>query len=261
MQIGAQLYTVREHLKTLEDFDNSLGRVAAMGYPAVQVSGSCPYDPVWLRDALAKHNLVCPITHIDPQKIMDDPLQVVKDHQVFGCTHIGIGGMPGEMRGSLEGYEQFRKTFLPIAQVFRDNGAKLMYHNHWFEFDKLDGKDVIQRILEDFPEDSLDFTLDLGWASFADQDVVNLINTLKGRLSCVHLKDYLDLTEEYSFAFHVYMRPIFEGKLDYTAYINALKSAGTQYALVETDDCYGEDPFASLEASYRNVIARFPEMK
>src|SRR5690606_40078689 len=39
-QIAAQLYTLREHTKTPEDFDRTLERVAAIGYPAVQVSGT-----------------------------------------------------------------------------------------------------------------------------------------------------------------------------------------------------------------------------
>ena len=59
----------------------------------------------------------------------------------------------------------------------------------------------------------------------------------------------------------VYMRPIYEGKVDYDAYINTLKTVGCEYALVEQDYCYDESPFECLRRSYENVTARFPDMK
>ncbi|MBQ7119082.1 MAG: sugar phosphate isomerase/epimerase [Oscillospiraceae bacterium] len=261
MQIGAQLYTVYDHTRTLEDFSATLKKVADIGYKSVQVSGTCAYEPEWLRDELAKNDLKCVITHINPARIVEETEKVVAEHAIFGCRHIGIGGLPVDMRGSVEGYELFKKTYLPAALKMRDLGAKLMYHNHWFEFDKLDGKDVIERILEDFPEDSIDFTLDLGWAAFAGKDVVELIKMLDGRLSRIHLKDYADMPEDGSIDTVAYLRPIYEGKLPYDDYINALSKVGCEYMLVEQDYNYGECPFDCLRRSYENVTKRFPNVK
>lgn len=261
MQIGAQLYTVHNHTKTLEDFSATLKKVADIGYRSVQVSGTCAYEPEWLRDELAKNNLVCAMTHIAPKRIIEETADVVRQHTVFGCKHIGIGGMPVDMRGTLEGYNEFKKVYLPAAEKMRDLGAKLLYHNHWFEFDKLEGKDVIERILEDFPEDSIDFTLDLGWAAFADKDVLALIDMLKGRLSRIHLKDFADKPADGSIETPAYLRPIFEGKLPYEDYINALSKVGCEYMLVEQDWCYDEDEFECLKRSFENVTSRFPNVK
>lgn len=263
MQIGAQLYTVHKRAQTLEDFSEALKKVARIGYKSVQVSGTCAYEPEWLKEELLKNDLVCAMTHIAPARVVEETEKVVKEHAVFGCRHIGIGGMPSEMRGSVEGYEAFKKVYLPAAEKMRDLGAKLLYHNHWFEFEKLDGKNVLERILEDFPEDSIDFTLDLGWAAFGndgkDQAVLNLIRTLKGRLSRIHLKDYADKPAHIDTV--AYLRPIFEGKLDYDAYIRELQAAGTEYMLVEQDWCYEEDEFECLRRSYVNVKAHFPEVE
>ena len=44
MRVGAQLYTLREYCKTLDDFALTLRRVADMGYSIVQVSGSCAFE-------------------------------------------------------------------------------------------------------------------------------------------------------------------------------------------------------------------------
>lgn len=261
MQIGAQLYTVRKHFTNLEDFDKGLKTTADIGYKAVQVSGTCAYDAYWLRDELQKYDLTCAITHIPPQRLMEELEKVVADHNVFGCKNIGIGSIPAPWFGSYEGYFEFRKVFIPIAEKIRDMGSKLMFHNHAMEFEDHDGDCIFNRLLEDFPADALDFTLDCGWADFAGQDVPKLIESLKGRLSRIHLKDYADLPADGSIEKAPYMRPIYEGKMDYDAIINALKNAGTEYALVEQDNCYDEEPFECLRRSYNNVVARFPEMK
>jgi sugar phosphate isomerase/epimerase len=168
--------------------------------------------------------------------------------------------MPVEMRGSLEGFKAFKEAFLPAALKMRDMGAKLLYHNHWFEFDKLeDGKDAMEHILEEFPADSIDFTLDLGWAAFAGADVVELIKRLDGRLSRIHLKDWADKPANIDTI--AYLRPIYEGKLDYDTYIKTLATVGTEYMLVEQDWCYDEGVFECLKRSYDNVTKRFPEAK
>ena len=261
MQIGAQLYTVTDHTQTLEGFEAALAKVSAMGYKSVQVSGTCAYDPYWLRDMLQKYDLTCALTHPSTKDFLENTEQMVKDHAIFGCRHIGLGSMPNKLRGTLEGYEEFKKMYLPVAQKMRDLGAKFLYHNHWFEFQELEGKDALQRMFEDFPADCIDFTLDLGWAAFGGADVVKLIGQLSGRLSRIHLKDYADKPEDGSIDTPAYLRPIYEGKLDYDAYIKALEKAGCEYALVEQDWCYDEDPFECLRRSYENVTKRFPNMK
>lgn len=260
MQIGAQLYTAHKRLTTLEDFDAGLKKVADIGYRSVQVSGTCPYDPAWLRDKLEEHGLTCAMTHIDAQRLIDEPEKVVAEHAVFGCKNIGLGSIPVELRGTLEGYEEFRKTFLPVAKKIQDLGATFHYHNHDFDFNKIEGKHLIERMLEDFPE-SLEFTLDLGWTAFADVDVLHMIDILKGRISRIHLKDYADMPADGSITTCAYLRPIYEGKLPYDDYIKALAKAGTEYMLVEQDYCYDEDEFECLRRSFVNVTSRFPEVK
>ncbi len=261
MQIGAQLYTCWQRTQTLEDLDNALRRVSEIGYRSVQVSGTCEYEPEWLCEKLEKYNLVCAMTHVNPTKLIENPEKVVSDHAVFGCKHIGIGGMPRTLRGSVEGYEEFKKIYLPIAEKVRDLGAKFLYHNHSFEFEKIEGKDVIERIFEDFPANSVDFTLDVGWAAFAGADVPVLIKKLEGRLSRIHLKDYADKPEDGSITTSAYLRPIYEGKVDYDSYIKLLADAGCKYMLVEQDYCYDEDEFDCLRRSFENVIKRFPEVR
>ena len=50
MELGAQLFTLRDYCKTLPDFAETLTRVADMGYKTVQVSGTCALTVIgWLK--------------------------------------------------------------------------------------------------------------------------------------------------------------------------------------------------------------------
>ena len=82
MQIGAQLFTVRDFCKTTEDFAQTLKKIADIGYPTVQVSGTCAFDPAWLKQELDKNGLACVLTHTAADKLIADAAQVAKE---FSC--------------------------------------------------------------------------------------------------------------------------------------------------------------------------------
>ena len=69
MKIGAQLFTVREHTKTLSDLGETLRRIADIGYTSVQVSGTCPYTPEELSPLLHQAGLTCDLTHYSTDRI------------------------------------------------------------------------------------------------------------------------------------------------------------------------------------------------
>ena len=79
MQIGAQLYTVYNHTTTLEDFSNTLKKVASLGYKAVQVSGTCPFEPEWLREELLKKDI---IPYLKAMEEIDLP-GIMTVHKIF----------------------------------------------------------------------------------------------------------------------------------------------------------------------------------
>ena len=83
MKIGALLYTLHEYTKTLEDFEETLKKVAEIGFKYVQVSGVCEYTPEWLKEKLEKYGLKCVLTHTKPDNMLADPVKVCKDHDVF----------------------------------------------------------------------------------------------------------------------------------------------------------------------------------
>ena len=153
MHIGAQFYTVRNQCQTLDDFALTLRKVADIGYKTVQISGTCSYEAQWLKEQLDKNGLKCVLTHIPVPKLVGETEQVIADHHVFDCPHIGLGWYTFNEEKEDETYDHFIKTFVPVAEKIRQGGKYFMYHNHDQEF-KL-APNSKQIVLESWPRRSL----------------------------------------------------------------------------------------------------------
>lgn len=244
MVIGAQLYTIHDYTKDLVSFSESLKKIADIGYTKVQVSGTCPYEADWLKEELDKNRLECVITHVNPDSIKNDVKKVCRDHEIFGCKNIGIGSI-GTVHVTDEHFDEFVKTYLPLAEKIKENGHKFFLHNHDMEFARSsDGKVYMDKFIETFPADLLGITFDTYWAQYAGADPALWIDKLKGRIECIHLKDMTIVNREQR------MAPVGSGNMNFERIIERAEGAGVEYLLVEQDNCYGEDPFACLAKSY-----------
>ena len=243
MKIGAQLYTLAKYNQTPDGFAESLARVAALGYKTVQVSGVCPYEPEWLKEQLDKNGLTCTLTH-DAMNKITNPDKLVADHNVFGCKYMGVSWMPPEYRDSLEKVKSFCDQFEASSRRIQELGSRLMYHNHAFEYDALEGTTIMDYICNRFPAEYLGITLDTYWVEYAGVDVISEIRRHKGRLQRIHLKDMeilADGTRRYA--------PVGYGVMDFQAICAEAEKAGCEYAYVEQDECFHRDPFDCLKMS------------
>ncbi|MBR2043831.1 MAG: sugar phosphate isomerase/epimerase [Clostridia bacterium] len=245
MRIGAQFYTIREFCKTPDDLAESLKRVADIGYEYVQISGTCEYEPLWMKEQLSKNGLTCVLTHTPAAKLLEDPKQIAENHTVFGCDKVGLGYFTFNTEKG-ETPNLLAEKYLEVAKVLKENGKYFMYHNHAQEFSKFEGKVALEHYAELFPADLMGFTLDTYWVQTAGGDPAQWIEKLSGRVPCIHLKDH---------TFDRKMAVVGEGNINFDAVFAAAEKAGTQYMLVEQDDCNGEDPFDCLKRSYNNLKA------
>ena len=241
MEIGAQLFTLREFCKTTDDFAETLKKVADIGYRYVQVSGTCAYDPGWLKQQLDKNGLTCVLTHIPPADLTSEPQAVAARHDVFGCRYIGLGSWDFSMEDVQSSLERFVQTYRPVSRVLRESGKLFMYHNHSYEFKKIGNIPLLQQIVEQFPKEELGITLDTYWVQVGGGDPAQWLEKLSGRVPCIHLKDC---------AYGQTMAVLGEGNMNFDRIFEKAQAAGTQYMLVEQDNCNGEDPFACLKRSY-----------
>ena len=241
MEIGAQFYTIREHCKTLEDFSESLKKVADIGYRTVQISGTCAFEPQWLKEQLDANGLRCVITHTAANRIAEEPETVAREHSVFGCDYVGLGhySFDSEKGHSME---HFLATYAPAAKALKDSGKYFMYHNHAHEFKRQDGKLILERLCEKIPAEYMGITMDTYWVQVGGGDPAQWLEKLAGRIPCIHLKDC---------AYGQEMAVVGEGNINFDRVFEKAEAGGTKYMLVEQDKCNGEDPFECLKRSYQ----------
>ena len=239
MEIGAQFFTIRDFCKNTEDFAESLKKVADIGYKNVQISGTCDYDPEWLKAELEKNGLKCVLTHTPADKLKADPAGVARDHDIFGCKYVGLGWFDFNENSC----DNFIKEYGPVAQVLKKHGKYFMYHNHDQEFKKENGKLIIEQLAEITAPDEMGFTLDTFWVQAGGGDPAQF----SGRVPCIHLKDY---------AYGRKMAVIGEGNINFDRVFEKAESAGTEYMLVEQDDCNGENPLDCLKRSFEYLRSR-----
>lgn len=248
MEIGIQFYTLRDYCKNLDDFAETLKKVSDMGYKNVQISGVCDYEPQWLNEQLQKNGLKCVLTHIPEAKLIENPAQICKDHDVFGCENIGLGYFGFSLTNDGAMYKDFVEKFKPVAKAIKENGKYFMFHNHAREFMKVDGKCILERMSEDFAPDELGFVLDTFWVQAGGCNPAEWIEKFSGRLPVIHLKDY-----KYEENFKDFMDNIAvvgEGNINFDRVFEKAESAGVKYMMVEQDDCHGENPFDCIKRSY-----------
>lgn len=245
MKTGAQLFTVRDFCKTTEDFSESLKKIADIGYKTVQISGTCDYNAEWLRDELKKNDLKCVLTHISADKLINNTKKVADEHDIFDCNRIGLGYLnfePGQTT-----LDEFFDTYTPVVENLHKYGKYFMYHNHATEFIKKDGKPILQHMAEHFSPDKFGFTLDTYWIQFGGGDPAQWIENFSGRVPVIHLKDF-------SYGFSI--SALGEGNINFDRIFANAEKAGTEYMLVEQDDCHGENPFDCLKRSYEFLKSR-----
>ena len=243
-KIGAQLFTVREFMKTPKDIAETFKKIRAIGYETVQFSGQPIGDASELRKMADDAGIKIVCTHIPYDSFKNNLSKVISDHKTIGATHAGLGMMPEKFRNSEEGAVEFAKEFDAIAREMKAEGLGGTYHNHCMEFARFGGKTVMDLLMEN--SQYFSFMLDTYWVQAGGADVADFIRKHKDRLELVHLKD-MCIAENKQV-----MCEVLEGNLNWNSILNELESTDVEYAFVEQDIC-ARDPFDCLRTSYENL--------
>ncbi len=245
--IGAQLYTLRDFLKTPDDIRTTFARVRDMGYEAVQCSGLGPIGAPELKQVADDAGLKIVATHIGFDRIRDDPQAVIDDHKLWECRHVAIGGMPQEYRDP-EGFARFAREASAAARPLIEAGLTFSYHNHSFELERVGQRTGLQILADESDPETFSFEIDTYWIQHGGANPVTWLHRLRHRMHVVHLKDLAMEGSQQLFA------EVGEGNLEWEPILAACRDAGIEWYLIEQDRCQ-RDPFDSLKLSLDNLRA------
>lgn len=187
LQVALELYTVRD--ETGHDFAGTLRRVAQIGYAGVEFAGYGNLTSTEMSALLAETRLKVASTHLkldaleSPQ--LDASIRYCKD---IGCSFIVLPSLPQEYR-SQEGIRVLAPRLDAIGRQCQQNGITFGYHNHNFEFTRVDGIYLLDYLLQNTDPTLVKIELDVYWAAYAGVDPVSYLQALADRVALVHLKD------------------------------------------------------------------------
>ncbi|MEI8245854.1 MAG: sugar phosphate isomerase/epimerase [Lentisphaerota bacterium] len=244
-QIAAQLFTLRDFLKTPEDIAASLKKVKQIGYDAVQVSGMGPIAEEELVKILDGEGLICCATHEPGGKIVNETAAVIERLNKLNCKYTAYPfphKVPASETEAVGIAQQLENAAVAMAAA----GQVLTYHNHATEFTKFGGRTMLDIFYDEAPH--LQGELDTFWVQHGGGNPVSWIRKLSGRLPLLHLKEFGILDSK------ITMYHIGGGNLEWDAIIPAAEIAGVEWFIVEQDNCL-IDPFESLKLSFEYLVS------
>lgn len=214
-----------------------------MGFSCVQLSGIGDFKADRVKEILDSNGLKAVCTHRPPQNYLENIEKEIEFHKTLGCDICGIGAMPG-LNATRENIKSFAEKFIPVSERLKREGLVFAYHNHAFEFAKINGVYGFDILRETMKDSGMKYIVDVYWLAVAGIDPARFIKERKNDIACLHFKDLTVIDNAPAFAV------VGEGNLDWGGIISACREAGITYALIEQDDCRDEDPFDCLERSF-----------
>jgi sugar phosphate isomerase/epimerase len=243
--IALQLYSVRDDMAA--DFEGTLRKVKAMGYDGVEFAGLFGHTPQQVKAMCEKAGLVPVSAHVPFAELMADPAGQIAAYKEIGCFQVVIPYLPEELRPGRPGFATVIEGAKILGAECKKQGMLLGYHNHDFEFEKLDGEYALDVLYREVPAELLQTQLDTCWVNVGGEDPVAYVRKYAGRTPTVHLKDFvgektanmyalIGLDEEKTAAPAFGFRPVGCGKQDFPAILAASEAAGAKWVIVEQDE-------------------------
>lgn len=187
--IALQLYSVREELE--KDFEGTLRNVKKLGYDGVEFAGLYGHKPAQIKKMLEEIGLTPVSAHVPFVDLIADPKKVIADYVEIGCPYIAIPYLMPEYRPGAEKFGEVIEGARTIGQAAKAAGVTLLYHNHDFEFEKIDGEYALDILYKEVPADLLKTEIDTCWVNVAGENPADYVRKYTGRAPVVHLKDFV----------------------------------------------------------------------
>lgn len=245
--IALQVYSVRGDLE--KDFYGTLRAVKEMGYAGVEFAGLYGNDPKEVKAFCEEIGLVPLSAHVSYPEFMGDLEGTVNTYAQLGVSYVAIPWLDEERRPGHPGYTEFLEGVKAISASLKEKGIVLGYHNHDFEFEKVDGKYILDIMYEDLSPEILQTQLDTCWVNVGGENPAEYIKKYSGRIPTVHLKDFLGSKAENMYGLigvegcetkadgtKFMLTPVGKGCQDFPAIVAAADECGAKWYIVEQDE-------------------------
>ncbi len=248
-EISLQLYSLRDDIK--KDYDGTIKKVAEMGYTGVEAAGFKEgkfygKTPEEFKKSIENAGLKVVSSHLNRPLSKEELVsgdfsaslafwdKTFDAHKKAGMSYVVMPYL--KKPKTVKDLDTYCKYFNEVGKLAASKGLKFGYHNHAFEFEKVEDKVVmLEYMLENTDPKYVFFELDVYWTVMGKRAPVDFFQKYPNRFTLLHIKDVKELGAS--------------GMVGFDAIFNNLKLAGTEAIVVEVER-YNYTPFESVKRSF-----------
>jgi sugar phosphate isomerase/epimerase len=249
--VGIQLYSLRDQLP--KDPKGVIAKIAKAGYKEVETFGYSAKDGFWglsakeFSSVLKANGLKTPSGHYGMDEFFGTGKMEVFNSYIdaahaTGQTYIVVPSLNHDFIKTAADFNSIADKLNKAAAICKKNGLKLGYHNHNFEWEKVEGTTFYDTILDKTDPALVSMEMDIYWVVRAGHDPVAIFKQHPGRFALVHIKD-MDKTN------HELNTEIGSGTVDFKTILAKAKLAGIKHYIVEQENFTNIDPYKSIAQS------------
>lgn len=235
--IALQLYTLRD--LAAQNYEHMIRKVAEIGYLGVETAGF-PGTTAEIAGKLFRELGLQVVGAHSPLPIGDKKNQVIETMQAVGTARIINPAFGPDHYQSLSQIKRTADTFNEAAAIAASYGMTLGIHNHWWEFERVEGQYIYEQLLKHLDQ-AVFFEIDTYWVKVAGHNPADVLRQLGSRVPLLHIKDGPADSVEAP------MVAVGAGAMDWRAVIPA--SSAAEWLIVELDRC-ATDMLEAVTASY-----------
>ncbi len=249
--IGLQLYTLRDIL--FKDLQGTLKAVADIGYTEVEtfsygdgkIFGHPFGDYVKIASELGLNTVsghyLSGFNQQTTGNLRNGWEQAVADAKAAGQQYMIVAFLFEQERQTIDQYKELCELINKSAEVCKNYGIKIGYHNHAFEFEPINGQRPYDVMLAELDPGLVCMELDLYWIVRAGFSPADYFSKYPGRFELWHVKDmHKDDANKNA--------DLGTGKINFTELFSLQRQAGLKHFFVEQETY----PVSSLESTRNN---------
>lgn len=234
--VGIQLYTVRKEM--LDDAAGTLKKLATIGYKELESARSDKgnfygLQPKEIKKIANDLGMTVRSGHVHIDKDWQRSIDMAAE---AGQTYLVCSSLPSEGQ-TVANYQRCADAFSKAAEACKKANLVFGYHNHEYEFDKVDGKVLYDILLDQTDPNLVKMEMDLGWVIVTGNDPLAYFKKYPGRFPLWHLKD-MDKVKKESTEFG-------KGQINVKQMLQNMDKSGVKYFFVEQE----EYPKTALESA------------